>query len=261
MRIAFLVAIGLIPFNFVKIILYRIIFRFPIARRCRIGMSLILCDKVSLEEGVSIGNFNVISNTRNLVMKTGSCLGSGNIIKNLNTLTIGQGARIGNRNHFSREPILCRSGNFTLGRNSMITARHLFDVTEDISIGRGTVIAGNGTQFWTHGFDICRNGIVAPIRIRNNCYFGSSCLVNLGVTMESDNQIAFGTVVSKSITTRFGFWTSNQLVRKKDCLNVSEEKNYVIEASPTTIPLYHKYSKYSEALSTEAMAEFSTCLT
>ncbi|HMD68954.1 MAG TPA: hypothetical protein VKF42_08760 [Chitinivibrionales bacterium] len=257
MRSTFLAIIGLIPINFVKIVLYRTFFHFSITRRCRIGMCIILCDKITLEEGASIGNFNIISNTRKLVMKTGSCLGSGNIIKNLNTLTIAQGARIGNGNHFSRDPILGLSGNFTLGRNSMITARHLFDVTDDISIGDDTVIAGNGTQFWTHGFDICRNGIVAPIHIKNGCYFGSSCLVNLGVTVESDNQIAFGTVVSKSITTRFGFWTSNQLVRKKDCLNVSEEKNYVIDGSFTTVPLYHKYSK---ALSTEAMAEFSTCL-
>jgi acetyltransferase-like isoleucine patch superfamily enzyme len=257
MRIIILVIIGLIPFNFIKVYLYRFFFHYTICKRCRIGFSLILCKKVILENDVRIGNFNLIYNTQSLVMKSGADLGSRNIIKNLTTMTMEQNSKIWNGNHLGREAMQGESGNFTLGKNSVITGKHLFDVTDDIRIGHDTVIAGNGTQFWTHGFDIYRNLIVAPIQIKDHCYLGSSCLVNLGVTVESDNQIAFGTVVSKSIVTRFGFWTSNQLVRKKDCLNISEEENYVHDTSFTRIPLYHKCSG---TLSPDAMAKFSTCL-
>jgi acetyltransferase-like isoleucine patch superfamily enzyme len=240
MKFILALVIGCIPINFAKIFLYRLIFRYRIAKKCKIGFSLLLCNRLELGVGAEIGNFNVIRNVNNLILNSTAKIAHRNVIKNGLTFHLAEVSSIGNGNRFLRDLVIKEKGNFYLGKNSLITAKHLFDLSSDIHIGDNTVIGGIGSQFWTHGFDIYRNEIRAPILIKSNCYFGSACLVNLGVTIESDNQIGMGTVVAKSIDSHFGFWTSNQLVCKKACINIAEAEGYVPDINNHQNHIYYK---------------------
>jgi acetyltransferase-like isoleucine patch superfamily enzyme len=242
MRVLIAFIIGIIPCNSLKICLYKLIFKYQIQKNCRIGFSIIVCSKLLLESGARIGDLNWIYNIDSIILRNNACINNRNIIKNLKVLNLEPGSMLRNANHLGREPLEGTKGIFRLGRNSLITAKHLFDVTDDILIGENTVIGGIGSQFWTHGFDIYRNRVQDPIIIKNNCYLAASCLVNLGVTIESENQIGLGTVVSKSIDSHFGFWTSNQLVRRKDLINLSEAKEYVLNNNSPTDYFYSKKS-------------------
>jgi acetyltransferase-like isoleucine patch superfamily enzyme len=240
MKFILALMIGCIPINFAKILLYRLIFRYRIAKKCKIGFSLLLCNKLELGAGAEIGNFNLIVRVRNMILSASAKIGHRNVIKNSLTFQLDEGSSIVNGNRFIRDPLVSDYGNFYLGKKSRITSKHLFDLTDDIHIGDNTVIGGIGSRFWTHGFDIYRNGIRASITIKNNCYLGSSCLVNLGVTVESENQIGMGTVVSKSILDHHGFWTSNELVKKKECINISETDGFTLDRKCPENHFYYK---------------------
>jgi acetyltransferase-like isoleucine patch superfamily enzyme len=232
--------IGCIPFNSIKIFLFRLVFNYQVDQKSRIGFSIILCEHVQIGPEVRIGNFNLISNVKNFVLKANSGIAARNVIKDLIGFELDEGSSFGNANRFGRDPAVSDHGKFYLGKKSRITTKHLFDLTDDISIGDNTVIGGIGSQFWTHGFDIYRNGIRAPIVIKNNCFLGSSCMVNLGVTIESRTQIGMGSVVSKSIETQNGFWVSNQLTRNGDVINISQEEGYILDQKCPANRFYYK---------------------
>jgi acetyltransferase-like isoleucine patch superfamily enzyme len=240
MRIIVAILIGSIPSNQLKIILYKALLHYDIEANCKIGFSLVLCKQMRMAGGARIGHFNLIYNVENLVLDKDSCINDRNIIKYARSFYLDHGSVIRNANTLVRDPLGTDKGDFQLGEYSLITAKHLFDLTDDITIGDNTVIGGIGSQFWTHGFDIYRNGIQAPIIIKNNCYVAASCLISLGVTIESKNQIGLGTVVTKSITSSNGFWISNQLVRKKECVDISEIDGYVLDQKYPNNRFYHK---------------------
>lgn len=240
MRTILAILVGLIPCNQLKVMLYKAIFHYDIEVNCKIGFSLILCKQMRMAKGARIGHFNLIYKVENLVLDRDSCINARNIIKYAKGFYLGHGSMIRNANTLVRDPLSADKGDFQLGKQSLITAKHLFDLTDDITIGDNTVIGGIGSQFWTHGFDIYRNGIQAPIIIKNNCYVAASCLISLGVTVESENQIGLGTVVTKSIASSNGFWVSNQLVRKKECIDISEMEEYVLDTKYPENRFYHK---------------------
>lgn len=240
MRIILAILIGIIPCNKLKISLYKAIFHYDIEINCKIGFSIVLCKQMRMEKGARIGHLNLIYHVENLILESDSCINDRNIIKYTKGCYLGQGSMIRNANNLVRDPLGTDKGDFRLGEYSLITAKHLFDLTDDITIGDNTVIGGIGSQLWTHGFDIYRNGIQAPINIKNNCYVAASCLISLGVTIESENQIGLGTVVAKSITSSKGFWISNQLVRKKECIDISEIDGYILDQKDPTNRFYHK---------------------
>lgn len=223
------VVITLIPINILKIVLYKSLFNYDISWNCKIGFSLIMCKSLTLKQRASIGNFNWIYGVGTIELEANASIGDRNRINHLKSIKLGSESIIRKGNRLFRNSEVGRGGNFILGRQSIVTLRHIFDLTDNISIGDNTVIGGEGSQFWTHGFDIYRNGIEAPIVIKDNCYMGSACLVNLGITVESQNQIGMGTVISKSINTHFGFWTSNHLIRNNECKDISQSDKYSLD--------------------------------
>ncbi len=78
----------------------------------------------------------------------------------------------------------------------LVTSRHYFDVAGSLTIGRGTWIAGIGSQFWTHGAGSAER----DIQIGENNYIGSAARFAPGSAIGDNNLVAMGSVVTK----RFG---------------------------------------------------------
>ncbi len=232
--------IGLIPSNVIKVFLFNKLLGYRISSGCKIGFNIICCEHIAMRPGARIGHFNIIYGVKSLIMDEESCINNRNIVKHLRLLHLKEKSLLRNANTLVRDPSVGNSGSFILGTNSLVTAKHFFDLTDNISIGNSTVIGGLFSQFWTHGFDIYRNGIQAPIHIKDHCYLAASCLVSLGVTIESCNQIGLGTVLARSITSTNGFWVSNNLIRKNDVKDISQSNGYALDETYPENRFYQK---------------------
>lgn len=178
-----------------KILTFRYVFKFEIARDAQIGLSIILCRKLTLESGAIIGHLNVIRGNVTLNMRAKSSIGQFNWITGGN-----QDPR-----YFKN----CnRQSELILGEQSSITSRHILDCTDRIEIGRCTILAGYRSTMLTHGIDYeTSKQTCKPIGIGEFCLIGSNATVLMGVTIARKNVIGAGTLVARSIDQELGLWT------------------------------------------------------
>ena len=173
----------------------------------RIGFSLLLVDRLVLQEGARIGHFNFLR-LRRLVMRQGSYFGRANFVHGPLSIAMATRAAIGNRNKIVRAPIgLVTRGPalLRLGELSKITADHRVDCTSSLWVGDFSTIAGTGTQIWTHGYVHDEQGpgryrVDGRVVIGSNVYVGSSCILTTGVHIADGIIVGAGTTVARSLT-------------------------------------------------------------
>lgn len=169
---------------------------YDIAQRARIGFSLIFVDRLSMASDARIGHFNFVNGRYLLRLETGSGLGHMNLLSG----SYAEG----------EEPVV-----LSLGEGTKITALHTVDVTNSISIGKFSTIAGHGTQLWTHGYVHKNEGsgryrVDGPIDIGDNVNIGSGSIISAGVRLADGVMVGTGTAVAKSLLEP-GFYVSSPL--------------------------------------------------
>ena len=97
----------------------------------------------------------------------------------------------------------------------LITTDHYFDVVGKIYIGRGTIIAGRRSQFWTHGFAYRERNI----EIGNNCYIGSATSFIPGTSVADNTIVGLGSVVTKNFHNKFAMIGGNPAIILKEDYN------------------------------------------
>jgi acetyltransferase-like isoleucine patch superfamily enzyme len=140
-------------------------------------------------------------------MKKSSNINRSNIVSGPLSLWLDSCASIGNRNKVVRAPfpsVVCWGACFVLGEGSKITSDHLIDCTRTVRLGSNTIIAGSGSQIWSHGYIHDADGpgryrIDGKVNIGNNVYLGSRCIINLGVNIAPACIIGAGAVIAKSL--------------------------------------------------------------
>ena len=152
-----------------------------------------------LGRGSRVG-FGTILDVSSFSMGENSIVGPFNIFKGPFSVTIGNGCRITSLNQF-------HCGAWTLGKNFqsyrrqitisddvLITSGHFFDVSDSIFIGRGSWIAGRGSQFWTHGLGVKQRSVDigagtyvgSAVRFAPGAGVGDQCIVSLGSVVTKD---------------------------------------------------------------------------
>lgn len=176
-----------------------------VAAGVRIGPSLVLTERLALAKGASIGAFNFLA-LRRLLLREGAAIGSMNVIKRGQSALLKRRAAIGNRNVILRgwTPSAIRSSLLKIGYNSKITSSHYLEMTECISVGDNSVVAGVRSQIWTHGFVHDRTGpgrklVIGPVVIGDNVYVSSGCIINCGLRIANAVSIGSGASVAKSL--------------------------------------------------------------
>lgn len=155
---------------------------YNISKTAHIGKSIILAQKLILEDNAHIGSGTLCKPIDRLVMHKNSNLGNFNLITGVNT---------SNRNskHFAFIPN--RKCELIIGSETGITSRHYFDCTAGIYIGDFCQIAGFGSTFLTHSIDIKENRQDAQsIRIGNYCFIGLRSTILKGTSIA--DRIALG---------------------------------------------------------------------
>jgi acetyltransferase-like isoleucine patch superfamily enzyme len=80
-----------------------------------------------------------------------------------------------------------------IGEAVHISTGHHFDCAGALVIGRGTWIAGIGSQFWTHGAGV----VERDIRIGERCYVGSAARFGPGAAIKDNTMVALGSLVAR----------------------------------------------------------------
>ncbi|MBF8748655.1 hypothetical protein IRZ74_23845 [Pseudomonas monteilii] len=183
---------------------------------CRIGFSFIRADTINLQEGSRVGNLNFIS-LQCIILRQSASIGHLNKITGPFILALEDKAAVGNENRVIRAPRTVSWGRsmLRLKFNSKITSGHVIDCTRPVIFSSNSILAGRGSQIWSHGYLHAREGtgrfrIDGSVFIGNNVYIGSSSVINAGVNICSGATIGSGSCVSRSIT-RSGLYVGQAL--------------------------------------------------
>lgn len=176
-----------------------------IGHGCTVGFSLLYCDLIALEAGVSIGHLNLVR-IRRLIVRRNGRIGRTNIINGPLSLRLGPKSELGNGNRVLRAAKGVTSGPaaLTLDVLSKITSRHLVDCTRSVRIGSYAIVAGANSQLWTHGYVHDADGpgryrIDGRIVIEDNVYIGSASFISMGVRIGRGSVVGGGTAVARSL--------------------------------------------------------------
>jgi acetyltransferase-like isoleucine patch superfamily enzyme len=171
--------ISSIPLNFLRILLYRVLFKYNISFSAKIGLfTVIAVDKATIVKS-NIGKFNRF---------TGAY-----------TLEINEGSTIGDRNEFDCGEWVFKFEEFSflrhckIGKNTLITTLHFIDTAGGFELQDNSWIAGRQSQFWTHGVGATDRAI----SIGKGCYIGSNVNFAPGTSVGDNNLIGLGSVLTK----------------------------------------------------------------
>lgn len=192
--------------------------KFVMKKDARIGFSIVMCDNIILEENARIGHFNFIRCKKTMLYKNSS-IRHLNFIKGNFSVIIGESGWINLQNKISANPDTYQDVTLTLEREAKIGVRHLLDMTDSITLGEFSMLAGTDTQIWTHSFLFSQSQnkfirLDAPVHIGSHCYIGARSTILSGVKIGKGITIGASTCVSKSIEKQ-GLYISQNLVYKE----------------------------------------------
>lgn len=177
---------------------------YRIGKKCHIGFSIIMAEKLFLEDNTYIGHFNIIKTKE---VHIAGKIRHLNLICGRFIFRVEGEAWIDSQNKITGSNIDEKITNsFIMRRKSSIIVHHIFDVTDNIIIGERTCIAGYGSQIWTHSFVFGTTNKAAqiskPVEIGGNCYIGSGCVLCPGVYIADNIVVGSHTTVSKDLRIR-----------------------------------------------------------
>ena len=180
----------------------------------KIGFSIVMADEIYLDEGAVIGSFNIID-VKSIKMAKNSMIRNRNRIRGNISIELAPKAVISRKNTICNEKESYRKTHFFLGYNSIIGSAHHIDLTQSVTIGDNSILAGIGTQIWTHGFYHSKVGegrwrIDHSVIIGNNVYVGARCILCQGIKISDSITIGAGAVVSKDLAQQ-GLYVSQAL--------------------------------------------------
>lgn len=177
-----------------------------IGKQCRFGFSWVAVNEIEMADKSSIGHFNIIRIDR-LKLGESAYIGRLNVVNGPLVVELANKAAIGNSNKIVRG----RFGSVTygvaslkLGELTKITSKHHLDCTQSIALGDFSILAGIGSQIWSHGYihemqGAGRYRIDGSVEIGDNVYIGSGCIISMGVRIASGVIVGAGVTVARSL--------------------------------------------------------------
>ncbi|HSH51552.1 MAG TPA: acyltransferase [Bacteroidales bacterium] len=196
--ILILMQVLLLPFPWsIRKYLLNFLSGFSIHKRAKIGISIILADRVIMEEGALITHFNFVNKLDCLHMKTHSKIGRSNWVTGANSKA----------KMFSDSNRKCE---LILGKHTRITAKHHIDCTGGVYIGDFTTVAGIQSQILSHSVDIKLSKQVAgPVYIGKYCFIGTSSIILMGAQLPDYCVLGAGAVLNKKYEKSYQLYAGN----------------------------------------------------
>jgi len=196
-RLAVLGLIALLP-SLLKRPCYRLLFRYRIGKRVRVGLTIIDAEECEIADDVSIGHLNLVIGVKKISVGDHVRIGHLNIVRGGDEIRIGRYAEIMRMNEINSIPepdaVNPVDPRFILGDGSIITTGHKIDFTDRVEIGRRTILGGRNSSLWTHNRQRTR-----PIEIGSFTYIGSEIRVAPGGSIPSRCIVGIGAVITKQL--------------------------------------------------------------
>lgn len=182
-RYIIIIIISRLPLNIFRVFFYNFIFGYKI-KKSKIGYGTILDVQDAFILKSDIGKFNRFTGPMKVEIDEYSRIGGSNIF-NCGTWTSE------NNDEYKRY--------LKIGKNTLITGKHYFDVAGMFYLSDNSWIAGRDSQFWTHGGGIKDKDII----IGRNCYIGSAVRFSPGSKIGNNVLVGLGSVITKKIINDF----------------------------------------------------------
>lgn len=194
-RLATLAVIGILP-SPLAVVSLRVLFRYKIGRRVRIGFSVIDAGECEIGDDVRIGHLNVFTRVGKLTIGEHTRIGALNIFRGGDEISIGRYCDILRLNEINSipEPEMVGEADprFTLGDGSMIGASHKIDFTDRVTFGRRVILGGRNSSIWTHN-----RQQTEPVEVGDYSYLGSEIRMAPGSRVPAKCIVGMGSVVTK----------------------------------------------------------------
>lgn len=214
--------------------------------KSKIGFSILLVPKLSIEKDAWIGNFNLIVSKHLFLANAAFIKKFNKIVAPSLEILIQSNGSIGSRNKISRSdaPVTYGEATLKIGVWGQIVHGCLLDCTRSISIGSYTTVGGSDTQFWTHGYYHGNEGIErirvdGEISIGDNVYVGTRCTFMPGVKVANAINIGANCCISKSLD-KAGMYVSQPLRFIENDIDKVREKLHKVEGYDICEEVYVK---------------------
>jgi len=202
--------------SWLKVPIYRGVFKYRIGRDVKIGFTWILVDRLEIEDHVRIGHLNRFKDIPEVIVRD-HC-----IVSHFNQF-------IGSV-EFTHPDGLRERGNrprLVLGRHSGISMFHHLDVNDSLEIGDFTIFAGVGSIVFTHYLDVMTCAQTPrPVHIGAYCMVGSAVRIVPGARVPDCSVVAMGAVVSGTYA-------------ESHCL-IAGNPAAVVRRYPADAPFFHR---------------------
>ena len=216
-----------------------------IGENVKIGFTLITSPTINIGDNVRIGHFNLILN-KSINLESKSNIGYLNVLKGPFNLVLHKRAAIGNKNYITRadQGVTYGESKLELGFLTKITVGHHLDLTRSIKFGDYSILAGIGSQIWTHGYVHASKGaerfrVDGGVEIGDNVYIGSGCIFNPGVKVFNEVHLGAGSVISKDLIDK-GMYVNQSLRLVKQDYDKIKEKLTKVEEENLVEEVYTK---------------------
>jgi acetyltransferase-like isoleucine patch superfamily enzyme len=187
--------------------------KYRIAPDARLGFSFVCPDRLVMEGGSRVGHFTVIKSIDLLHLSENSNIGSLNWIS---------GIGLYKPRHFNDET--ARAPQLLVGRHASVTARHMIDCSNKVTIGEFSTIAGAGTHIFTHAIDVRENRQrSAPVEIGRYCFVGAACVILKGSRLPDCSILGANSTLHKSFTETHTIYSG---VPAQACGTIDPEAGY-----------------------------------
>ena len=203
LRLAGLVLTAFLP-QPAKRLAYKWAFGYRIGKGVRIGVTLLDCDHLNIDDYASVGHGTVFWQCGTVSIGTRAIVGPLNLFRGGREIVLGEYSQVMRLNIINaiieNDCTNSPDSSFRLGYGSTITAEHRVYFTDRVTIGRCSILGGRGSSIWTHNVRIGR-----PVTIGDYCYVGSEIRMAPGSAIPDCSVLGLGSVVTKPITDRYSF--------------------------------------------------------
>ncbi len=191
-----------------------ILYKYDIHPTAHIGLSYFYPKYLKMDEGSSVGHFNVAIHLDKVVIGRNTSISRDNWITGFETGSTSK--------HFAHDTD--RSSALIIGMESAITKGHHIDCTNVVKVGDFVTIAGYSSQLLTHSIDIYEGRQDShPITIGDYCFVSTGVKILGGSTLPPYSALGAGAVLTKSYSEQ---WTLYGGVPAKPIKAIPKEAKY-----------------------------------
>lgn len=193
LRLATLAVVGLLP-GILKRAWYRWGFGYRIGRDVKIGLVLLDCRSLTIEDRARIGHGTAFVSCGDVRIGASSEVGALNLFRGGSRIDLGPftqvirmnvvNAIVGHDCHGAPD------SSFIMEFGAVVTSEHRIDFTDCVRLGRCAMLAGRGSTIWTHNRRRNRR-----VDVGHFSYVGSETKFAPGATVPDCSIVALGSVL------------------------------------------------------------------